>query len=227
MTRLILIILLSISAGILIRATAHHFTSPPPTAELHTSPDIAVQLRALSSAPQPAKPWATDFAAYVSTHPGQWLVGHCSQPCLSEPEAARQARTDAANSLWPIIAARLPQPIADADWLRDRLTSDVLAGRLDADILAEQFQRPYGVVWTDSVLLDISPARLDPLLNSYHNDLSDRQNHHFQFRKAIVVAMVAAWLAYLFLNALTKGYFTTPLRFAAALITVAGTAFLV
>jgi hypothetical protein len=39
--------------------------------------------------------------------------------------------------------------------------------------------------------------------------------------------VVGAWLAYLLLNTITKGYFTMRLRLAAALVTAAGVALLI
>lgn len=227
MNRVIPIILFSIASGVLIRTIARHFVTEPSTPQLIASPDIAVQLRTLTGSAPPAKLWATDFAAFVSTHPGQWVVGHCAQPCLSEPEAARQARIDAAKAVWPIVAARLQQSDADTDWIHDRVTADVISGRLDSDTLAERFQRPYGAVWADSVLLDVSPPRVDPLLNSWQSDFSNWQNHRFQMRQAIVISIAAAWIAYLFLNWVTKGYFTTRLRLSAAAVTIVGAALLV
>jgi hypothetical protein len=154
-------------------------------------------------------------------------VGRCAHPCLSEPEAGREARRDAANLVFPLLAQRFNPDRADADWLRSRVTADVLSGRLDADCLAERFARPYGTVWTESVLLDVSPQRLDSLTSSYQADQAQWREHSSKIRQRVVIAVGGAWLAYLLLNSITKGYFTMRLRLAAALATAVGVALLI
>src|SRR5882724_10148415 len=74
------------------------------------STDVAATLRELSSeqSDEAVKGWATRFAAFVNDHPGrQWVVGRCERPCLSESEAAEQARSDSARKLYPIVARSL------------------------------------------------------------------------------------------------------------------------
>jgi hypothetical protein len=229
MMRMGLILVLAVASGVLVRTFAQ-LLGPSPvisTANSTADPDPALALRSLGGATCTNKPWANDFAAFVTSHPGRWIVGRTAHPCLSEPEASRKAHSDAANVVYPLIAERFnPDPV-DADWLRKRVAADVLAGRLDADCLAERFTRPYGTVWTESVLLDVSPQRLDSLLHSYQADQSQWRAHSTRIRQSIAISVVGAWLAYLLLNTITKGYFTMRLRLAAALVTAAGVALLI
>ena len=228
MTRVSLIILFSVFTGIVMRRAMDHISVSPATPVASSNPDIAVQLRALTGTTRPSKMWADDFATFVTSHPGQWVVGHCGEPCLSESEAGQQARTDAVKYVWPLIAGRMQRSSVDAEWLRGRVTADVVAGRLDADSLAEEFHRPYGTVWTESVLLNISADRLDALVNSYQIDGGKWRSHQIgKLPKAVVAGLVGVWLTYLFLNVVTKGYFTIRLRLAAALATVLGVAMLI
>jgi hypothetical protein len=227
MIRFIFIIAVAIGAGILIRAFLGRTGSPPVVSEVTTSADAAIALRSLDGTTRPSKVWVDDFAGFVSAHPGQWVVGHCPQPCLSEAEAGQQARSDAAKVVWPIVAGRYRQASADTDWLRGRVTADVLAGRFDADHLAEQFQRPYGAVWTESVLLDVSPEKLDSVLDSYKVEQRHLQRRQIAIREVVTVTVIGAWLVYLFLNAVTRGYFTMRLRLAAMVVTALGVALVV
>ena len=76
-------------------------------------------------------------------------------------------------------------------------------------------------MWTESVLLDVSPARLDSLVGHYRGELNMR---HIQLRKhlaAVGVIAVFTALAYLLINSLTRGYFTLRLRLAAMAILAA------
>ena len=223
MIRFVFILAVAVGAGILIRASFERAASPPVVSQVTASPDAAVALRSLDGTTRPSKVWVDDFAEYVSAHPGQWVVGHCAQPCLSESEARQEARADAAKLVWPIVAARSQQS-SSMDWLRGRVTADVLTGRFDADHLAEQFERPYGTVWTESVLLDVSLGRVDTVIDSYKAEQRHLERRQIAVREAVGIAVIGAWLTYLFLNAITKGYFTMRLRLAAMMVTALGVA---
>ena len=230
MIRLFPIIMIAVIACVLThKVEQRNNPATAPTvfsANANVSDDPAVALRELTGTTRPSKLWADDFAGFVSSRPGQWVVGHSPTPCLDEPTAAQAARTDAANAVWQAVTARLGQT-GGPDWLRNRVTADVVAGRLDADHLAEQFQRPYGTIWTEAVLLDVSPDRLDSLLKSYKGEDAQRHRHESGIREAVGISIFGAWLGYLFLNAVTKGYFTFRLRLAAMLVTAVGVALLI
>src|SRR5262249_7295716 len=101
-----------------------------------------------------------------------------------------------------------------------RIRSDIEAGELQADSFAEQFTRPYGTVWAGSVLLDISPQKVDPLIKRYAAEIRAKQANLLRLRVGAGAAIAISWLLYLALNAITKGYFTTPLRFGVLAVTV-------
>jgi hypothetical protein len=169
---------------------------------------------------RPSKAWLTDFAAFTSTHPGVWIVGRSHDPCLSEPEAQQAARADAANAVYALLPQRL-RDADDTDALKRSVLSAIAAGGLETDAFPERFDRPYGTVWTDSVLLDASPQKLTSLLDGYDRAWRDHQRRQTLLRAAAAGLVTAAWLMYIFLNAVTKGYFTTSLRLGAAAVTAA------
>ena len=197
----------------------------PSTAWHDDSSDVASTLRELSGSANSADPdkgWATRFAQFVNDHPGrQWVVGRCMRPALSEAEAAQQARDDAAAKLYPIIERHVRSGRLDAQWLAERVTQDVREGRFEADRFTEQFKRPYGQVWTESVLLDVTPDNLDSVLSQYRQELSGR---HVQTRRHLATAAIVILLSgllYILLNVATKGYFTMRLRLATIAIVAA------
>lgn len=217
-------------AGVIVAAIAvrhrwmrHH---PVQTVEAvqDDAPDVAAALRSLdkNSTEANEKGWAVRFAQFINDHPAtQWVVGRSPKPCLSEAEASEAARMDAIERVYPTVVNRLNPRRADAGWLHDMLTREVREGRLDADRFAESFDRPYGRVWTEAVLIDVSPARLDPLVDHYRGELNMR---HVQLRKHVAAAgivTVLTALAYLLINSLTRGYFTLRLRLAAMAIVAA------
>jgi hypothetical protein len=184
--------------------------------------DAAAVFRSLQpgTAAQSGKPWFDDFGSFVADHPGSWVVGRSHQACLSEAEASAAARADAAGAVLAVAAARLHES-PDENWLRRQLSADIARGTLQADALVEHFDRPYGTIWAESVLLDASPARLTPLLEGYVRVWRDQHRKVFVLRAAAAGLAAAAWLMYLFLNAVTRGYFSTRLRLGAAAVTVA------
>lgn len=221
---ILLVVALIIAAAHVRHRLMLHRAIPAPVVVEDDSPDVAAVLRTLSGHETVAdeKSWAVRFAQFINAHPGtQWVVGRSRTPCLSEAEASEAARQDGAAKVYPFLLQNIGTRRVDAGWLRERLMQDVRAGRLDADRFAESFNRPYGQVWTESVLLDVSPARLDPLLARYRDELNVR---HIQFRRhlaAAAVISIGTALAYLLLNSITKGYFTMRLRLAAMLIVAA------
>ena len=225
--RAVLVILASVAVGVFVRGLVRQYSGEEAGAQVSSNSDAGAALREISAATQPSKLWAVDFAAYASTHPGRWVVGHCAEPCLSEEEAAKEARVDAAKTAWRMVAGRLGFVSGEGDWLQERFMADVVAGKLDADTLVERFERPYGTVWTESVLVDVSAGRVDAVVNSYRDELTDWRNRQAMVRRAAVLGMAGAWLAYLFLNAVTRGYFTTRLRLAAGVVTAVGVALLI
>jgi hypothetical protein len=189
------------------------------------SSDVAATLRELSGNDDPSNPdkgWATRFAEFVNAHPGrQWVVGRCRTPCLSESEAAQQARQDAAGKVYPIVESHVRAGGDDAQWLAGRVAQDVREGRFEADRFTEQFKRPYGQVWTESVLLDVTPDNLDSVVGEYRDELSQR---HVQTRRHVATATIVILLSgllYIVLNIATRGYFTMRLRLATIAIIAA------
>lgn len=219
----IFIIALAVVIVIAVHRHRQHVTLRP-VAIVTDQPDAAATLRQLTGKRASAndKGWALRFADYINDHPGhQWVVGRCAKPCLSESEAVQQAREDAAAKILPVVSRHLRASRFDREWIEDRVMQDVRDGHLEADRFAEQFNRPYGQVWTESVLLDVSPESLDALTADYRAQL---QSQHMQTGKhfaagALVVLLTG--LLYILLNIATKGYFTMRLRLAAAAIVTA------
>jgi hypothetical protein len=224
---ILLLTLISAAVVIAINHKRHRSSQPAQliSATADDSPtDVAATLRMLSDSQvnDESKGWSTRFADFVNAHPGrQWIVGSCDRPCLSESEAAASARADAARKLYPVIARRLAARASDAPLLRQLIWTDVQNNKLESDRFAEQFTRPYGKVWTESVLLDVSPDRIQPLADHYRNHLDAE---HLQARRRAGLggfAIAATAALYLLLNSLTRGYFTFRLRLTAMLIAAA------
>jgi len=193
------------------------------------APDIAAAMRSLNGKKDLAptsKPWVADFAQFVSDHPNQqWVVGRSTSPCLTEAEAAASAHEDGARKIVPRVLRQVADSSRDVAWLREVVTRDVRSGQFDADRVASHFGRPYGEIWAESILLDVSPQKLDPIVRQYKIHLNEDQAQlnarQLRLQKRLGIAGIVVFMScllYVLLNAATKGYFTVRLRVAAAAI---------
>ena len=140
----------------------------------------------------------------------------------SRRRSIRRARTRL-QKFCPIVAQHLRASQLDREWIEDRVILDVHDGRLEADRFTEEFNRPYGQVWTESVLLDVSPDSLDSFVTADYRAELSRQHAS---RPAGILppgrsSILLTGLLYILLNIATKGYFTLRLRLAAAAIVTA------
>jgi hypothetical protein len=183
--------------------------------------DAAAAFRSLADADspttRPSKPWLDDFAAFTRENSGDWFVGRCHDPYLSEAEAHAAALDDAMNAVYRLACQQIKgDPAALRRYVADHLNpADLLA-----DKLTEHFDRPYGAVWTESVLLHASPQQINSYLSGYQNIQRAQGKRLAMLRMTAVGLAAAAWLMYIFLNAVTRGYFTTRLRLGAVAVTV-------
>src|SRR5580658_2454733 len=81
--------LIGLMVSAIAAAVRHRFADPDTVFAPATgpTPDIAAAMRSLTGAGHPSKPWIDDFARFTAGHPGEWIVGHCARPCLSQDEA--------------------------------------------------------------------------------------------------------------------------------------------
>jgi len=181
--------------------------------------NAAVALRSLSGGGHPDKSWIDDFSGFTTAHPGQWIVGRCAKPCLSQSEAQQTARSDAARAVYSLALGNLGQTFLDQTWLARRVLTDVQEGKLASDELPERFDRPYGTIWTDTVLLDASAEKLNPLVDRYRGELRARSAQMKTLQIGAALLALFTWLVYFLANTITRRYFTLRLQLIAGTIT--------
>jgi len=97
------------------------------------------------------------------------------------------------------------------------LSSDIRRLLPVKDRFVQRYQRPYGNVWSESILLDASPQWLEDVRRRQAYSLHVRETRVGTTAASAAIVLVAILLAYCFVNAVTKSYFTARLRFAAIL----------
>jgi hypothetical protein len=182
---------------------------------------LCLLLAIASTARAESKPWGDDFPTFARTRDGaRWIVGRSAFPCPSEAEAhdvaERDAIDQAAVRVRPLVGRSLD--LQSEVWLRRRLGLELVI----ADRAVSRVHRPYGDVWSESLLVDAPHDRLVRVAKDY----SDWRNKRHRTAGAAVASVfglsIAILLIYTALNAATRGYFRGRLRAAAALTLALG-----
>lgn len=187
------------------------------------SPDGAASARFVD------KPWVANFAGFVGRTPGRWVVGwpDADRPATSAADAARVARVWAAGELTPLVVARLPRSgRRDDARVRRMVERHLLGDRLVVDRFPQKFERPYGTLFREAVLVDASDDRLDKLARDMEETLAAERRSRIGGLASAMAVLLVTYALYRFANAFTRGYFTWSLRTAAA-VAAAGAVVLV
>jgi hypothetical protein len=162
--------------------------------------------------------WADDLTDYINERPGHtWIVVRSHRPCVSPMEARRSAEDAAVDAISQAIQPRDrgPAPLLSLEQLGTRVQRDIRSQLPVSDHFVQQFRRPYGNVWSESILLDVSPQWVENFNQSQANDFRGRRSRELTTAASMAIVLAAILLAYFFVNAVTRRYFTNRLRAAA------------
>jgi hypothetical protein len=170
------------------------------------------------------RPWAADSAAYINDHPDRnTIIGRCTKVCLSEPEARRIAEEDAMRQAVTLIQRHANNRGANFTGRAQdtaRLLADLRRGMPVQDRFVQKYHRPYGDVWSESVLVDASNGWLESMSQRHATVIHQHEMRAKGIFASVLVVLITIVIAYLFLNAVTKSYFTARLRFIAIMLAV-------
>jgi hypothetical protein len=168
------------------------------------------------------KPWLSALAAFVADRPdGRWVVGKTDRlrPAATAAEAAREARAAAAEQVLPLVRARVPEDVGRHHRLRAAVEAALVDGdRLVVDRFPQQFDRPYGSLYREAVLVDASDAKLAPLVDALVRSSRERRDVRVHATLSATAILVVLYALYRVANAVTRGYFVWSLRAAAAVL---------
>jgi len=188
-----------------------------------------------------AKPWAANFARYASDAPERRILAKSPPSCPSFAEAERAALADAAGQLLPLVSQAVRRGVSEGRFepraralppeTPGRIEAELLrGGRLVVDRFPQRFDRPYGQVWRQSLLVNASPETVDSLADSVVRQAVGERSARLKTWGTLagsVVGLIALILvAYVVLNAATKGYYVWVLRLAAGALVAGGAAVL-
>jgi hypothetical protein len=179
-----------------------------------------------------SKPWAADFARYAARARGP-VVRAGSGAVASFEEAQERAFDDAARQLVPYVNSAIksmtpPGGMVDARAMHDAILAELRKGKLVLDRFGQQFDRPYGKLWREQILVDASPRVVGPIAGGIAGKAAIGRRAARQTRWTLTVSLgglaVLIFAVYLVLNAATKGYYTWVLRLLAIGAIIAGVA---
>jgi hypothetical protein len=173
------------------------------------------------------KPWCDNFAAFVADHPeARWIVAQSPRPCTTASEAQQEALRDGAMKLSPDVR-RLIRSIGSSFVSNQAGVEQTLQSGLQsyvADRFVQGFSRPYGQVWREAILIDASDRTITSLASACERQIRSERRSWARTVGSIAGLFVLICLVYVFLNVLTKGYYTRGLRVVAAGMVLVGVA---
>jgi hypothetical protein len=152
------------------------------------------------------KPWLEDFDAFVSQRPTKrYTIGYSGSLVSSEAEARRLAMKDAVAKSRIKVAPNAFVHVSEQHVV---------------DRFAQRLSRPYGDVWREAVLLDVSPDRMAPLISTVQTSLVKRRTETRSALYGLVVLLGFTTLLCVILDAITQGYFRKPLVVGIAAVVI-------
>ncbi|HEX4795709.1 MAG TPA: hypothetical protein VH370_18105 [Humisphaera sp.] len=165
------------------------------------------------------QPWAADPIQFAAEHSGQgWFVIRSARVCVSPDEAHRAAIDNAVSSLLPLVAQRAGRHfVPDMGVSRGVLsvTDDLRKSLPIKDRFLQRFDRAYGTVYAESLLIQASPSWLDRIERDQARAAAQHDVRAKTTLASALIVLVTILIAYLFLNGITKSYFSGRLRTAA------------
>lgn len=158
------------------------------------------------------KPWADNFTAFVNANPKcQWLLAQSGRPASSETEAHQQALDDAVRKIGKLAGIdQLHIKLNQGEWLADRFV--------------QKFNRPYGPVWREALLINASPKVMEVLKQKNLAQVAEVRKSWTYHLLSLGGILGVICILYLFLNAATRGYYVWSLRIATIVLGLIGLA---
>ncbi len=150
------------------------------------------------------KPWVETFDLFISAHPNQrYVVGYSPTLVSSEEEARQMARQDAIGKLQADIQRGL---------IVEPNESHVV------DRFAQKLSRPYGDVWREAILFNVSESRMASAVAAAHRQTVQVRTQRRSLVLSLAILFGVTMVLCVILNLLTQGYYRHRLLLAAGVV---------
>ncbi len=157
------------------------------------------------------QPWVENFASFQNSQTKKhYIVAKSNETSISPEDADWQAMNQAINQVTPRLLSYLnPNKIEG---------KDIIASGILVDKFVQSFEGSSGKIWREAILLDVSPAKLQRLANMISNTGRERAMDWARMISSIVGLFILITIAYAFLNAATKGYYSLTLKIVGVIL---------
>ena len=157
------------------------------------------------------KPWVENFSELMNRKPYRnYLIAKSTESSLSAEEANRQAMEKAWEKL-SLFGSISPEKIKLNS--KDALLQDMIV-----DKFIQSFDGSVGKIWREALLLDCSHDKLSRLAANINGISQVQQKRWLNTIFSIIGLFVLIVIAYAFLNAATKGYYSLTLKIAGVIL---------
>jgi hypothetical protein len=165
------------------------------------------------------KPWVTSFDEFISRRPeSTFLLARTARVCSTEQAAHLEADERAAESIskmvTPLVLAAAGPGEVRADLnvqVRNTARWLIQSGYFVRDRFAQKLTRPYGEVWREAVLVEVTPDEINGLRRYALEVSQHRQRESVTFYGGLLALFALVVVLYVFLNQATKGYYRPKL----------------
>jgi hypothetical protein len=96
--------------------------------------------------------------------------------------------------------------------LRQRIADELTARQTFTDQFTQRFDRPYGTVWREALLMEVNPSLIDSITHTINTQQVNQNRHQRTTWFSLIALAGLIFGTYLFLNAATRGYYAWSLR---------------
>ncbi|MEO2016525.1 MAG: hypothetical protein ABGZ53_19380 [Fuerstiella sp.] len=150
------------------------------------------------------KPWVDAFDVFISARPERRLIVGYSEKFVSAAEAARRLAMKDARSKSRVATGSGVFATADESHVIDRF--------------AQKLSRPYGDVWREAVLLDVSGARMAHAIATARTQTVHIQEQRFSVGAYLLILFGVTMVLCVILNLLTQGYYRKRLLMTGGIV---------
>jgi hypothetical protein len=166
------------------------------------------------------KPWIENFYGNWNNRPNKRLiVAKSDGSCLTGQEAERQAILNACNQLTPLLR-ETSRAKTTPSLMRKVTPNDIRESGFIVDQFSQKFDGRAGEIWRHALLIDASPGKMEQFAMHKAVVTSRMRANWARMISSVLGLLVLIIVAYIFLNAATRGYYTWSLRIAGAILAV-------
>jgi hypothetical protein len=157
------------------------------------------------------QPWVENFASFQNSQTNKnYIVAKSNETSISPEDADWQAMNQAINQVAPKLLSYLNPNTLEG--------KDIIASGIVVDKFVQSFEGSSGKIWREAILLDVSPVKLQHLANMISNTGRERYMNWARMISSIVGLFILITIAYAFLNAATKGYYSLTLKIVGVIL---------